>query len=69
MATTSDAATMRARGMVKGPQCVRGADQQQLGIGLMLQEAPAGRERDPGAMVPPHAVDSQSSHGLKCRAF
>jgi hypothetical protein len=33
----------------------------------VFQELPAGGERDMGTVVTPHAVDSQCSHGLKCR--
>lgn len=55
--------------MVKTLEGIRGTYQQQLRIGLVSKEAPAGLQRDPGTMVPSHAVNSQSSHALKCRAF
>ena len=36
-------------------------------VGLLVEEMPARGQCDAGAVVTPHAVDSQSSHGIKCR--
>ena len=36
---------------------------------LVFEEPPAGRQGDLGAVVASHAVNSQSSHDVKCRAF
>ena len=47
----------------------RRAYQQQLGVGVRLEEMPAGGQRDTRAVVAAHAIDSQGGrHGLNCRA-
>ena len=42
-------------------------DQQQMGIGMIVEELAARRERDAGAVVAPHAVNSQCDHGRLVR--
>jgi hypothetical protein len=43
--------------MLEGRERVLGADQQELRLGMGFQELPAGRQRNAGAVVAPHAID------------
>ena len=48
--------------MAQALQRLRSADQQQLGVGMAIKELAAGRQRDLGAVVATHAIDSQNNH-------
>ncbi|MNF05810.1 hypothetical protein D3C80_2056300 [compost metagenome] len=49
--------------MLEGFQAVGLADEQQLRVGMFVEELTARRERDAGAVIAPHAVNSQCDHG------
>ena len=51
----------------KALQCLGQADHQQLRIGMVIQKLTARRQRDAGAVVAPHAINSQSNHEMRCR--
>jgi hypothetical protein len=54
--------------MRKGIQAVRQADQKQLGLRVMLEKVATRRQRDAGAMITPHAVNSECGHGWSMRS-
>jgi hypothetical protein len=49
--------------MGKFGQSLGQAHQNEGGIGVLVKKLPAGRQRDLGTMVTPHAVDSDCDHG------
>ena len=54
--------------MLERGERIRRPDQQQVRLGMRIEEVPAGGQGDAGAVVTPHAIDSQGGrHGLNCR--
>ena len=52
----------------KALQRLRQSHQQQACFRVLLQKGAAGRQRDSGAVVTPHAIHSQSNHGQRSTA-
>ena len=53
--------------MGKLGQTLRQTNQQQLRVGVFIEEIAAGRKRHVGPVIPPHAVNSDSYHGKSLR--
>jgi hypothetical protein len=43
-------------------QRIRQTDQQELGVGMRVQETATGYQRDTWTMVAPHAINSKRGH-------